>query len=301
MAFVCDIDLNGIIVPILTPVDDDECIDEKRLRRQVDHVINGGVNGILAFGSNGEFYMFDEDELRRGFEIIVDQVNKRVPVYFGIGAISTKKCIKLAKMAEELGANGISVIQPMFVKPNEEELYKHFIAIANAVPNLSMLIYNNPGKTGYDLSANLVGKLAKDADNIIGMKDSSGDITKLQEFIRVTSFKAFSVLGGKDTLIYASLAVGGCGAVCSTANMFPELVCGIYRKYAAGDYKGALDDQYKLNPVRLSMDKVTFPVATKDMAKMMGLDVGQPVRPTLSSKPEIISKMRDEMKKAGLL
>lgn len=301
MSFVCNLDLNGIIVPIVTPVDENESIDENLLRKQVDHVIEGGVNGILAYGSNGEFYMLSEEEMERGIKIIVDQTKKRVPVYFGIGAISTKQCIKLAKMAQENGVDGISVIQPMFIRPNEVELFNHFKAIADSVPNLPMLLYNNPGKIGYPMSPNFVEKIVKECENIIGMKDSSGDITVLQEFIRVTKGRPFSVLGGKDTLIYATLAVGGCGAVCSTANMFPELVCGIYNKYASGDLYGSLEDQYKLNPVRLSMDKATFPVSTKDMSTLMGLEVGNPILPTLPSNEDTINLFKTEMKKAGLL
>ena len=96
--------IKGVVVPILTPIDENERIDEAKLRSQVDYVIEGGVLGILAFGSNGEFYMVKEDEMERGLEIMISQTNGRVPVYFGIGAISTKKCVRLAKMAVEKGA-----------------------------------------------------------------------------------------------------------------------------------------------------------------------------------------------------
>ena len=109
--------IKGVVVPILTPIDENERIDEEKLRSQVDYVIEGGVLGILAFGSNGEFYMVEEDEMERGLEIMISQSNGRVPVYFGIGAISTKKCVRLAKMAIKKGAYGISVLQPMFLKP----------------------------------------------------------------------------------------------------------------------------------------------------------------------------------------
>ena len=107
--------IKGVVVPILTIVDEDEKIDEARQRAQVDYVIEGGVTGILAFGSNGEFYMLEEDEMQRGLRIMVDQAAGRVPVYFGIGAISTKKCCRLAKMAVENGAAAVSVLQPMFL------------------------------------------------------------------------------------------------------------------------------------------------------------------------------------------
>ena len=148
MAFVCNLNFNGIVVPIITPIDKNENINEEKLREQINFVIDGGVHGILAYGSNGEFYMLDDDEMIDAFKIMVDEVKGRVPLYFGIGAIRTKKCVKLAKIAEELGADGISVIQPMFVRPNEEELYTHFMSIAKSVPNLPMLLYNNPGKIG---------------------------------------------------------------------------------------------------------------------------------------------------------
>ena len=99
--------IKGVVVPMITPIDQDELIDEKAIRSQVDYVIDGGVSGILLYGSNGEFYVIEEDEMERGLKIVVDQVAGRVPVYFGIGAISTKKCIRLAKMAAAGGAAGI--------------------------------------------------------------------------------------------------------------------------------------------------------------------------------------------------
>ena len=114
--------IKGVVVPILTPIDEDEMIDEKKLREQVDYVIQGGVLGILAFGSNGEFYVVEEDEMERGLKIMVDQAAGRVPVYFGIGAISTKKCCRLARMAAANKAAGISVLQPMFLKPTAYNL-----------------------------------------------------------------------------------------------------------------------------------------------------------------------------------
>ncbi len=293
--------IRGVIPPLLTPIDAEERIDEARLRKQVGHVIAGGVHGILAFGSNGEFYMFDEAETERGLKIMIDEAKGRVPVYLGIGAIRTSQCVRLAKMGLAAGANCISVLQPMFLKPTEKELYLHFETIANAVPELPMLLYNNPGRTGYGMSLKLVHDLAHNVKNIVGMKDSSGDMTMTSEFIRMNRDIDFRVFGGKDTLIYAALAHGAAGAVATNANMFTELVCSIYEKYIAGDVKGSLEAQYRLNPVRLSMDKASFPVATKDMANIRGMDVGAPFRPTLPSEGTVLEAMRDEMKKAGLL
>lgn len=293
--------IKGIIPPILTPIDENERIDEAKLRDQVDFIINGGVHGILAFGSNGEFYMLDDDEIERGLRIIIDQAAGRVPVYMGIGAIKTGKCIQYAKVAEKLGAFGISVLQPMFLKPTEEELHLHFKSIAEAVPSLPMLLYNNPGRTGYTMSAGLVLRLAEEVENIVGMKDSSGDMTQTSEFIRTTRHLGFKVFGGKDTLVFGTMIHGGAGAVTTTANIFPELVVSIYEKFAAGDQAGSLEAQYRLNPVRLSMDKASFPVATKDMANLAGRDVGVPFRPNLPTTGPVLEYMKSEMQKANLL
>ena len=295
--------IKGIIVPILTPVDQDENVDEARLRRQVDFVIDHGVHGILAFGSNGEFYMFQPEEMERALRIILDQTAHRVPVFFGMGMVNTKSCIILAKMAEQAGADGISVLQPMFLKPTEDELYAHFKAIANAVPDLPMLLYNNPGRVGYTMSGNLVERLAREVDNIVGIKDSSGDMTQTEEFIRRTQDIDFKVFGGKDTLIYATLAHGGVGAVCTTANYMPDLVVSVYNAYLKGNPRQALEYQFKLNPIRLSMDKTSFPVATKDMANMLHMDVGIPIRPSLPTAEDSPAYvlMQNELEKAGLL
>ncbi len=293
--------IKGIIVPILTAIDENEIINEKEMRAQVDFVIDGGVSGILAYGSNGEFYMIEEDEMERGLKIMIDQAAGRVPVYMGIGAISTKKCIRLAQMAVKAGASGISVLQPMFLKPTEEELYLHFKSIADSVPGTPMLLYNNPGRVGYTMSGDLVEKLAHNVENIVGMKDSSGDISQTEEFIRRNSDLDFKVFGGKDTLIYASLAVGATGSVCTTANYMPKLVCSVLDKFYAGDLKGSLEAQFKLNPIRLSMDKASFPVATKDMAKLVGLNPGEPYTPNLSTKGAVLEFMKNKMIEGGVL
>lgn len=294
--------IKGVVVPIITPIDKNEMIDEKKLREQVDYVIEGGVLGVLAFGSNGEFYVIEEDEMERGLKIMVDQAAGRVPVYFGIGAISTKKCIRLAKMAVANGAAGISILQPMFLKPTENELFLHFKAIADAVPEAPVLLYNNPGRVGYTLSGNLVERLAHEVDNIVGMKDTSGDITQTSEFIRRNRDVGFKVFGGKDTLLYASMCHGAVGGVCTAANFMPELITDIYNKYVAGDIQGSLEAQFKLNPVRLSMDGASFPVAAKDMANLRGRDIGVPYTPNLPT-PEgpVLDKIKAEMTKAGLI
>ncbi|MCR5443784.1 MAG: dihydrodipicolinate synthase family protein [Sphaerochaetaceae bacterium] len=293
--------IKGIIPPIAIPLKDDESFDEKKLRRHVDFVIEGGVSAILAFGSNGEFYMQEEDEMKDILDVMIDQVAGRVPVFMGIGAIRTSKCIRLAQMGVEHGARAVSILQPMFLKPSEDELYTHFAAIADSVQDVPVLLYNNPGRTGYGIPQTVAEKLAHQKANVVGMKDSSGDITQTEEFIRRNADVGFKVMCGKDTLIYAGLCVGAVGAVCCMANFVPRLVCSIYDRFDAGDIKGALDRQFVLNPIRLQMDKSSFPVATKDYANLLGLELGAPYLPTKNSTPEQLEGLRQQLVKAGLL
>ncbi len=293
--------MKGIIVPIVTPVTENEEIDIARLKKQCSFMIANGISGILAFGSNGEFYMMDDAETETALEAILEEVDGRIPVYMGIGAIRTRKCIEYAEMARKHGVAGISVLQPMFLKPSEEELYGHFKAVAESVPDLPVLLYNNPGRTGYGMSQALVEKLAHNVENIVGMKDSSGNLTETEEFIRRNRDIGFRVFSGKDTLIYAGLSVGAVGAVCSTANFLPSLVTSIYEKFVKGDLKGSLEAQYVLNPIRLEMDRSSFPVATKDYANLLGLSLGHPFRPSLPSGEREMENLRKQLVKAGFL
>ena len=294
--------IKGVVVPIITVIDKDEKIDEAGMRKQVDFVIENGLQGILAFGSNGEFYQLEEDEMERGLKIMVSQAAGRVPVYFGIGAINTKKAIRLAKMAVTNGAACVSVLQPMFLKPTHDELYRHFKAIAEAIPETPVLLYNNPGRVGYGLNADIVTGLAHDVENIVGMKDTSGDITLTEECVRRNRDVDFKVFGGKDTLLYASLCVGAVGGVCTAGNFMPGLIEDVYQKFVAGDYAGSREAQFKLNPVRLAMDKASFPVAAKDMANIRGQEVGDPYLPSLPTTNEAtLDYFKKVMKEAGLI
>ena len=292
--------IKGIIVPIVTPVDENNCINEEAMSRMVNYVIDGGVHGILAFGSNGEFFAIDYKEQRKALSCMVKTAAKRVPVYMGIAGITTRECVETAKMAIEEGADGLSILPPMFISPTEDELYAHIVAIAETAPELPVLLYNNPGKVGYGLSVNLVKRLA-DVPNIVGIKDTSGNMTLTAEFIRTTRDKDFKVMAGKDTMILGSLAYGAVGAIASTANIVPELVVEIYDKYMAGDIEGACEAQFKLTPFRNTFDKVSFPAGTKDACNLIGLKVGNSIKPNTTASKAVLDEMREILTDLGYI
>lgn len=282
--------IRGVIPPIVTPVDDKEKVLEKSLRQIVDHIIAGGVHGILALGSNGEFFGLERGEQERAAAITIDQAAGRVPVYLGIADITTRECVRWAESAQAMGAQAVSILHPMFLSPNDDELYDHFGAVAEATP-LPVLLYNNPDRMRCGISANLLERLA-DIPNIVGVKESSGDMTLTAEFIRRTREKGFKVIAGRDILILATLAYGGAGAVASSANIVPELVVEIYDKFMAGDLQGALDAQFRLAPMRMAYNLGSFPVVTKDYMRLLGFDVGEPIRPNRRCSPENMEKLQ---------
>jgi 4-hydroxy-tetrahydrodipicolinate synthase len=289
--------IKGVIPPIVTPIDDQERVNEKPLRQIVDHIIAGGVHGILSLGSNGEFYGLEREEQQRAAAITMDQTKGRVPVYVGIADITTRECVRWAKWAEQNQAQAISVLHPIFLSPNDEELYQHFNAVAEAT-SLPVLLYNNPDRMRCGISINLLERLA-DIPNIVGIKESSGDMTLTAEFIRRTRDRDFKVIAGRDTLILSTLVYGGAGTVASSANIVPELVVEIYDKFMAGDLAGALEAQYRLAPMRMAYNLGSFPVVTKDYMRLLGFEVGESIRPNTRSNPENLAKLQKLLDELG--
>ena len=174
--------IHGIIPPVATPMKANEDLDLPRLRWFLDHQINSGVHGVFVLGTNSEFYALDEKEKQEVIATAVEHVKGRVPVYAGTGAETTREAVRLTKMAEKEGADGVSVITPYFVLPNQQEIYDHYRRIAENT-KLPVVLYNNPATCGgVKIEPDMVGRLAQ-IPNILGVKDSSGDLTNTIEFI----------------------------------------------------------------------------------------------------------------------
>ena len=286
----------GIIPPMITPLDKNENIDKKAIGRVVNYLIKGGVHGLFPLGSTGEWYGLDFNQKREILETVIEENNKRLPVYAGTGAITTKETIHLTKLATEIKADALSVITPVFISPNDQELFNHYQAVASNT-DLPILLYNNPGRTGINLSVDLVVKLSK-IENIVGIKDSSGDMTQGVEYIRRTDDN-FAVLAGRDTLIYGFLSYGGKGAIAATANIAPQIVVKIYEEYQKGNYQEALKAQFQLAPLRMAFSLGSFPVVIKESLNLLGFEVGstlKPVEPLTCESREQLKKVLEEIK-----
>src|SRR4030043_530708 len=293
-----DFQPRGIIPAMVTPVTSDGKINVEALRKLTHYLIKGGVHGLFPVGSQGEFYALTFEEKKRVIEVVVEETKRGVPAYAGSGAVATREAVALTKMAEEAGVSAVSILTPFFIRPNEEELFEHYSAISKAT-RLPVLLYNNPQRTGINISAEFVARASR-VGNIVGIKDSSGDLTLTSEYIRRTNEK-FSVLAGRDTLIYGTLCYGGKGAIAATANVAPKVIVEIYEAFQAGDLKRSLEAQFRLAPLRLAFDLGTFPVVIKEALNLIGIDAGVGIPPVGGIKPEAKEKLKEILKNMGLL
>lgn len=291
--------IKGIIPAVVTPMGPDGGLDEQGLRRLIDHLIDEGVHGIFTIGTAGEFWALSIEEKRQVFEWTVDQVKGRLPVYLGTGASTTHEAVLLARAAADAGADALSVLTPLFIAPNEDEMFDHYRAVGEAV-KVPVLLYTNPDRTGNDVSPTLVARLASEVEHIAGIKDSSGNLSQTIEYIRRTP-DDFRVLMGRDTLIYAALSHGAAGAIAASANLAANLSVGIYERYVAGDLAGALDFQKRLAPVRNAFSLGTFPAVLKTGLELLGLPGGPPRAPVSLLTPDERERLRAVLAQAGRL
>ena len=235
-------DIKGIIPPVITPMNNDpeQTVNHEALRQQVERLLAGGVHGIFPMGTNGEAYALSFQEKEEILATVIDQVKGRVPVYAGTGCITTAETIRMSKRAEEMGADALSIITPSFALASQKELYDHYTAVAKAV-NLPIILYNIPARTGNKLLPETVQALCRDVENIVGAKDSSGDIENLKAYIRLTREldKDVAILAGNDGAILTCLKEGGAGGIAGRANIWPATVAKIYDCFKAGDLEGA--------------------------------------------------------------
>lgn len=290
----------GIIPAVITPITAEGNFNEKAMRKLVNHLISGGVHGLFIVGTTGEFYGLTPDEKREIFQVVMDETKGRIPVYAGTNGITTRESIALTRIAEECKIDAVSVLTPMFISPSQDQLITHYQKIA-ASTSLPVLLYNNPPKTGVNLAPATVAKLAE-VPNIVSIKDSSGDLTIAAEYIRLTRHREdFTVLMGRDTLIYGALCYGATGSIAACANVAPRLCADIYDKFMAGDLKGSLEAQFTIAPLRIAFTIGTFPAVIKESLELLGIEAGPCMEPVGPMSADERAKLRKVLVEMGLL
>lgn len=262
---------SGIITAMVTPFDQEQKIDIQATRNLVNRLILSKVAGLFILGTNGEFHVLSREEKVEFASLVINETNKRVPIFVGTGGNSTAEVISLSKEMEKLGADALSVITPYFLSLTEDELYHHYKKIAESV-STPILLYNIPKNTGIHLSPPLVARLAK-VDNIVGIKDSSGDIENIKNYISVTKEEAFSVLSGSDSLILKALDEGATGAIAATANLLTYIDVSIYKHWQKGERQEAEEAQQSLEELRRVLKLGSTPSILKKAMELAQIPV----------------------------
>ncbi|MBQ7665710.1 MAG: dihydrodipicolinate synthase family protein [Synergistaceae bacterium] len=290
----------GIVIPVVTPFDDNGKFKEDEYKKLLQYFIDNGIHGVFPFGTSGEFYAFDNGFYRHVLEVTCEYARGKMDIYAGANHITPKGAIELAKIAEEVKVDALSVLTPMFVSQTQNELEIYYRKIADAT-SLPIVIYNNKPKTNVGVAPETIQKLAK-VKNIIAVKDSTGDMTNSEEYIRLTRDNPdFCVLMGRDTLIYAALWYGAAGAITSCGNIAPRIAVDIYENFINKNYDAALEAQFKLSELRIATNMGSFPVVIKEALNMIGYNVGKCAEPIQPLTSEQHAKLEVVMKNIGLL
>lgn len=272
---------SGVIPPVPTIVNEQGELDSAGMARMLDHVIGNGANGVVILGSNGEFPHFSVTQRKIIAEFCLQHVAGRVPVIMGIGCPGTQETIDLGLHAQQQGADAVLVVNPYYAKLSDNACFIHFKRIAQAL-GMPVLLYNFPELTGQDIGLQVITRLAREVDNIVGIKDTIDNISHTREIInQVHPFRpGFMVFSGYDEYLLDTLILGGHGGIPATFNFAPQLTRGIYQAFLQKDLNTMqrLQRQLaKLQPI-YTLDQPFFSVI-KNAVKLSGVDISTAVMP----------------------
>ena len=259
----------GTGVAIVTPFKSDTSIDFNAFGKVVEHVIEGGVNYIVGLGTTGEATTLSKIEKQAVITFLTDSIGKRVPLVIGIGGNNTQEIINFIKETDLSGVDAILSVAPYYNKPAQRGLYMHFKTIAGAT-TLPVIIYNVPGRTCSNISTETCIELAKTCENIVGVKEASGNLKQIMEIIR-NKPKNFLVISGDDSLTIPIIAVGGSGLISVIGNAYPSQVSSIVSQALKGNLKIARETQFKLLEMTDLMFAEGNPAGIKALLSSMGL------------------------------
>jgi len=262
--------MRGCATALVTPFNANGEIDEERLRALVDRQINGGVRLLVPCGTTGESATMTEDEDARVIAITIDVARGRAKVIAGAGSNSTASAIDYSKRAKAAGADALLQVVPWYNKPTQEGLYAHFQAIAEAVPEMPIMLYNVPGRTSSNIAAQTTLRLARDCENIVAVKEASGNLSQIMEILRERP-DGFAVLSGDDAVTLPLIALGADGIVSVASNEVPDLMSQMTNFALDGKWDEARALHYRLLPLMETNFIESSPGPVKAVMAMMGL------------------------------
>jgi 4-hydroxy-tetrahydrodipicolinate synthase len=287
----------GTATAIITPFQKDGSIDEAALRKFVDFQIKGGVEALVPVGTTGENPTLSPDEQKRVIEIVIQQANKRVKIFAGAGSNNTVDVIEKVRFAKKAGADAALVVGPYYNKPTQNGYFQHFSAIANAV-DIPLIIYNVPGRTGGNIEAATMLRMAEEIPTVAMVKEASGNLAQIMEIARNRP-KNFSLLSGDDSLAYSIVALGGDGCISVVSNEMPREFSQLMRLCLKGEWAEALQLHYRLLPLMSVNFVESSPIPVKAALAMMGLieeTLRLPLVPITEAGRVKLKKVLDDLK-----
>ncbi len=261
-----------VATAMVTPFDNKGNIDFSKVTKLVNYLIDNGTDSLVVSGTTGESPTLTKEEKIALFKHVVKVVDKRIPVIAGTGSYDTYSSIELTKKAEEAGVDGIMLVAPYYNKPNQEGLYQHFKAIAEATA-LPVMLYNIPGRSVVNINPETVIRLAEDVPNIVAVKEASGNLNNITKIIANTN-DDFLVYSGDDSMTLPILAVGGTGVVSVASHIIGPEMQKMIKSFLEGNYTEAAKLHQYLLPIMEGLFKAPSPVPVKTALQMKGLDVG---------------------------
>lgn len=292
--------LRGCATALVTPFAAGGAVDEKRLRELIEYQISGGVRVLVPCGTTGESVTMSDEENRLVIRTTVELSRGRAKVIAGTGSNSTSVTIERSKAARELGVDGVLTVAPYYNKPTQEGLYAHFRAIAEAVSGLPVVIYNVPGRTSSNISAETTLRLARDCDNIVAVKEASGNLSQIMEILRSRP-EGFRVISGDDALTLAMIALGGDGLISVASNEAPKLMSELNDHALAGNWDEARSLHYRLLPLMEANFIESSPGPVKAAMALMGLLEENLRLPLVPVQEKTRARMHEVLNELGLL
>lgn len=289
----------GAGVAIVTPFTEDKSVNYEELGRLIEYQIAGGIDAIIVCGTTGEPVTMTEEERLSVISYTIEKVNKRVPVIAGSGGNCTENVITFSKKAEDLGVDGLLVVTPYYNKATQNGLYEHYKVVASAV-DCPIIMYNVPSRTGVNILPDTAARLGKEVENIVALKEASGNITQVAEVISRAE-GSLEVYSGNDDQIVPILSLGGVGVISVLANVIPKETHDMVMEYLNGNITQAAQLQLKYMDLVQALFCEVNPIPVKKALELLGFQT-KTLRMPLTEMEEVhVERLKQAMRNAGIL
>lgn len=289
-----------LLTAMVTPFNADGSVNYEKAADLAEWLINNGSDGLVVAGSTGEAATMSAEEKLELFRVVVNRINKRVPVIAGTGSNNTADSVKMTKMAEAMGVDGALIVGPYYNKPTQEGFYQHFAAVAQST-GLPIIVYNVPGRTASNISPAIVARLAADFGNIVAIKEAAGNVAQVAELYSVLP-EEFTIYSGDDGLILPFMSVGATGLISVLSNIGGGILQDVMQAYEDGHVREAAKLNARMVPLANAMFIETNPIPVKAAVTLVtGIDAGQPRLPLTPMEPANKAKMVAVLQEYGLV